>query len=63
MLVLARKEGESVIIDNRIKLVFLEYRGDNIRLGFEAPPTVSVHREEIWVRLNGKEWVREEQCV
>lgn len=50
MLVLSRKLAESVSIsidDIRIKVQVIEIRGDKVRLGFEAPESVRIHREEI----------------
>jgi carbon storage regulator len=50
MLVLSRKECESIIIDGHIKLTVVEIRGDKIRLGIEAPQEVNVWREELSTR-------------
>lgn len=48
MLVLSRKIDESIYIDGRrIKLTLVEIRGDKVRIGIQAPPEVSVHREEV----------------
>lgn len=57
MLVLTRKEGQSIIIDGKIKITFLEHKPGcyhAIRLGIEAPPEVSVWREELWVNMQDK---------
>ena len=51
MLILTRKIGESIIVGDNIKVVVLEVRGRQIRLGIEAPPEVVVLREEIALRL------------
>lgn len=48
MLVLSRKKGEAIIINNEITLVVVEIRGDKVRLGIEAPHEVPVHRKEVW---------------
>lgn len=48
MLVLTRRAGESIIIGNDIVVTILEVRGDQVRVGIDAPRTVSVHREEIF---------------
>lgn len=48
MLVLTRRAGESIIIGNDIVVTILEVRGDQVRIGIDAPRTVSVHREEIF---------------
>ena len=47
MLVLTRKKNESIIIDDQIRIVVVEGRGDKVRLGIEAPREISVHRQEI----------------
>lgn len=47
MLVLSRKVGESLIIGNEIQLKVVEVRGNQVRLGVEAPADVSVIREEL----------------
>lgn len=51
MLVLSRKQGESVVIGNDILVTVLEVRGDQIRLGIDAPRSVSVHREEVYLQV------------
>ncbi len=48
MLVLSRKKNESIIINNDIKIVVVEIRGDKVRLGVEAPREVPVHRREVY---------------
>jgi carbon storage regulator len=47
MLVLARREGERVRIGDDVWITVLEIRENCVRLGFDAPPTVPVLREEI----------------
>lgn len=51
MLVLSRKECESVMIGENIKLTILKIEGKSIRLGFEAPKDITIHREEIFNRI------------
>lgn len=48
MLVLTRRAGESIVIGNDIVVTVLEARGDQIRIGIEAPRDVQVHREEVY---------------
>ena len=48
MLVLSRKKGESIIIDENIVVTLVEVRGDRVRLGIEAPKHVTVHRREVY---------------
>lgn len=51
MLILTRKIGEKVRIGDDIELVVLGVKGCQVRLGVEAPKDVSVHREEIYQRI------------
>ena len=47
MLVLSRRVGESIVIGEDITVTVLEVRGDVVRVGVNAPRSVTVHREEI----------------
>jgi len=47
MLVLSRRAGESIVIGGEIVITLLEVRGDQARIGIEAPRSVSVHRQEV----------------
>lgn len=51
MLVLGRRTGENIRIGDDIKVIVLEVRGGQIKLGIEAPLDVQVHREEIYERI------------
>ena len=51
MLILTRKLGESITIDNDIKITVLGIHGKQVKIGILAPDTVSVHREEIFKRI------------
>lgn len=48
MLVLSRKKNESIVINDDIRIVVVEIRGDKVRLGVEAPREVPVHRREVY---------------
>ena len=53
MLVLTRSIGERLIIGNgEVSLHVLEVRGNQVRLGIEAPRHIPVHREEIYQRIS-----------
>lgn len=54
MLILTRKVGESVVIGDDITLTILSSKGNQIRLGIDAPKSVSVHRKEIFERINAE---------
>ena len=53
MLVLTRKVGESIVIGNNaeINITLLATQGSQARLGIETPKDISVHREEIYQRI------------
>lgn len=51
MLVLSRKTNECVIIDGRITVKVIRVEGDIVKLGFDAPPEISVHRQEVYERI------------
>lgn len=48
MLVLTRTKGQKIMIGNDIVLTVVEVNGDQVRIGIEAPPEISVYREEIY---------------
>lgn len=48
MLCLSRKLGEQVVINDDITVTVMEVRGDKVRLGFEAPVEIPVHRKEVY---------------
>ena len=54
MLVLTRKLGESIVIGNNVRVTILEMQGKQIRLGIEAPPEISVHRGEVYERIEAE---------
>ena len=51
MLILTRRIGESIIINDNIKISILGVRGLQVRIGIDAPRDISVHREEIYNRI------------
>ena len=51
MLILTRKPGESLFIGNKIKVVVVEIKGNQIRLGIEDPSDVRILREEIYTQI------------
>lgn len=55
MLILSRKIGESIAIDDNIKVTVLSVYGRQVRLGIYAPLDVIVHREEIYIKIQEKE--------
>lgn len=51
MLVLTRKRDESIIIGDHIKITVVEIRGDQVKLGIDAPRSIPVHREEVYKEI------------
>lgn len=51
MLVLTRKPGESIVIDNNIVITVVEIRGGQVRVGIQAPRHVQVHRQEVFEQV------------
>ena len=51
MLILTRKSGEGIRIGDEITLKIVEIRGNQVRIGVEAPRDLSVHREEIYALI------------
>jgi carbon storage regulator len=48
MLVLTRKLGESIAIDDHIKIIVVQIKGKQVRLGIKAPKETKIHREEVY---------------
>jgi carbon storage regulator len=59
MLILTRKTGETLVIGDDIIITLLGIRGQQVRLGIQAPKDISVHREEIYLRIQKE---KNEEC-
>lgn len=51
MLILTRRIGESLVIGNDVTITILGVKGNQVRVGVNAPKEISVHREEIYKRI------------
>jgi carbon storage regulator len=51
MLILTRRVGETLVIGDDVQVTVLGVKGNQVRLGINAPKDVSVHREEIYERI------------
>ena len=54
MLVLTRKLGESIAIDDHIKIVVVQIKGKQVRLGIKAPKETKIHREEVYKAIQAQ---------
>jgi carbon storage regulator len=55
MLILTRRTGESVIIGDGVTVTVLGVKGNQVRVGINAPKEVAVHREEVFERIRTEE--------
>ena len=55
MLILSRRTDESIVIGDEVTITILSVKGKQVRIGINAPPDVSVHREEIYQRIQSGE--------
>lgn len=51
MLALTRKKGESLIVNNNIEITVLEIRGDQVKIGINAPKDVPIYRKEVYLQI------------
>lgn len=61
MLLLTRKLGENIRIGDDVKITIVEVKGNHVKLGIDAPPSVKVHREEIYERIQQERQKAERQ--
>ncbi len=55
MLILTRRVGETLMIGNEVTVTVLGVKGNQVRIGVNAPKDVAVHREEIYERIKREE--------
>jgi carbon storage regulator len=54
MLILTRKDNESLFIGDEIEITVLGVKGNQVRIGINAPKDIDVHREEVYSRIEAK---------
>lgn len=60
MLILTRKVQTAIVIGDQITVTVLSIKGDQVRLGIDAPRDVTVHREEIYKRIQAENLANED---
>jgi len=60
VLILSRRTDESIVIGDEVTITILSVKGKQVRIGITAPPDVSVHREEIYQRIQSGDPVEEQ---
>ena len=57
MLILTRRIGEALVVGDEVNITILGNRGNQVRIGVNAPRNVAVHREEIYQKIKNDELV------
>ena len=59
MLVLSRQKDESIIIGDDVEITIVDVRGEKVRLGINAPRSISVHRKEVYEAIQREKQQKE----
>lgn len=54
MLVLTRKKNESIVLNDNIEITIVDVQGDQVRIGINAPKSVSIYRKEIFLEIQAE---------
>ncbi len=63
MLILTRRVGETLMIGDDVTVTVLGVKGNQVRIGVNAPKDVSVHREEIYERIKKEQQLQQQGVV
>jgi len=63
MLILSRRPGETLNIGDEVTVTVLEVKGNQVRIGINAPREVAVHREEIYRRIAKEQELQKEKAT
>jgi len=63
MLILTRRAGETVMIGSDVTITVLGVKGNQVRIGINAPRDVAVHREEIYDRIQSEKSAKDEDAA
>ena len=51
MLALSRKKNEALVINNNVEITILDIKGDQVKIGIEAPKDVPIYRKEVYLQI------------
>lgn len=51
MLILSRKKDETIIVDDKIEISIVDIKGDQVKIGINAPRTVKIYRKEVYLEI------------
>ena len=51
MLALSRKKNEAIVVNNNIEMTILEVKGDQVKIGINAPKEVPIYRKEVYLQI------------
>ncbi len=57
MLILTRKSGEKLMVGDDVEITVLGVKGNQVRIGVNAPKDIAVHREEVYIRIQNEKQI------